>query len=58
MIIVTLNNHSHGYTYSASPNGDVGILHWINAQLDIDWIIKDAPSYPFIPVVPVEHFTT
>lgn len=44
--------------YLASANGDVGILHWINAQSDIDWVIRDAPSHPFIPVVPVEHFTT
>ena len=43
---------------SADSKGNVGIIHVVNEDSDLDWIVKNGPTTPFIPAVYLKHFTT
>ena len=41
---------------SASINGHVGVLHYVQNRSDIDWIINKGKHAPYVPLFASDQF--
>ena len=44
------------YSAPAPKGGADGVLHIVNSTLDLDWVLKDGPHHPYIPIVAQTFF--
>ncbi len=45
------------FVTSAARSGNVGIIHIIESESDVDWLVKDALAPPYVAVVHPSMFT-
>jgi len=54
---VLLTNATHSIGCTSSMNGNVGVLHLITKKEHLDWLIRDGPHEPYVPLISSDMFT-
>ena len=49
-------NGSHHFGCTSSVGGDVGVVHLVEGQWDVDWVAEGGPHAPYVPVFTPKHF--
>ncbi|PSN40779.1 Nicastrin [Blattella germanica] len=50
-------NGTHQFGCSSHRSGNVGIIHFIESETDLDWLINKATVVPYMAVLKPENFT-
>jgi hypothetical protein len=43
--------------FSAHRSGNVGVIHYIESETDLDWLLDSATADPYIPLIKPLMFT-
>ena len=43
--------------FAAKEGGNVGIVHMIKEDTDIDYVVKTGHNFPYVAILTVRHFT-
>ncbi|XP_060109585.1 nicastrin isoform X2 [Heteronotia binoei] len=54
---VRLMNATHQIGCQSSMNGDTGVIHVVEKQKDVQWVLSDGPHPPYIVLLDGELFT-
>ncbi|KAK3912031.1 Nicastrin [Frankliniella fusca] len=50
-------NGTHQFGCTSARSGNVGVIHIIESQSDVDWLVKDSLAPPYVAVVHPSMFT-
>ncbi|XP_018613565.1 nicastrin [Scleropages formosus] len=53
---VRLLNATHQIGCQSSVSGDTGVLHVLETETDLDWVLSSGPNPPYVVLMVAEHF--
>lgn len=54
---ITYSNISIPLLFSASLSGDVGVLHVLESEENLDWVLRTGPNPPYLVILDAPLFT-
>ena len=56
VIFITVPSLGNFSFVSASMSGNVGVLHLIEKQSDLEWLLRKGPHDPYVPLLSSDMF--